>query len=508
MTALLTSSHIRQLESDFLAAQPKASLMQRAGDAVARLAQPWLKKNSSPAVLVLAGPGNNGGDAWVAAEALRKAKLRVTVLALGEQAWSDPAAKKAHAAFTSHQGEVVKAWPKSADIGLVIDGLFGIGLSKAPSGAFADVIRQCNRDRAAGRCFVLAIDVPSGLDADLGTAFDPAIEADQTVTFIAAKPGLYTADGPDCSGEVIVETLGVPTPATAASLLTREAAAALIPQRRRNSHKGTYGNVAIVGGAEGMTGAAVLAARAALHMGPGKVYLGLFDKDRPPFDLLHPEVMVRDARTLAKDESMSAFAIGMGMGETGAASLLAALSLDKPMVIDADALTAIATNPSIRAAFEAKKAENGRPFLPFIFTPHPGEAAVLLGRGSADVQASRVATALEIAQAFGCVTVLKGSGSIVAAPDGNYVINTTGNPGMASGGTGDALSGMLAALLAIGLDAWDAARLGVYLHGAAGDAALHHGMGPHGLTASEIIFEARTLLNSNLDDHHNDDMEE
>ncbi len=505
MTALFNANHIRQLEGEFAAAQPKTSLMQRAGDAVARLALDWLKQNKTNHALVLAGPGNNGGDAWVAAEALRKAKIHVTVLALGEQAWSDPAAKKAHAAFTSHDGEVIKSWPKSGEIGLVIDGLFGIGLSKAPSGAFADVIRQCNRDRASGRCYVIAIDVPSGLDADIGIAFDPAIEADQTMTFIAAKPGLYTADGVDCAGHVVVETLGVPTAESTGHLLTQEAAAALIPLRRRNSHKGTFGNVAIIGGAEGMTGAAILAGRAALHMGPGKVFVGLFDKDRPPFDLLHPELMVRDARTLAKDDAMSAFAIGMGMGETGAASLLAVLSLDKPMVVDADALTAITTNPSIRAAFEAKKAENARPSLPFIFTPHPGEAAVLLGRSTTEVQSARVASAIEIAQQFGCVVVLKGAGSIIAAPDGNHVINTTGNPGMASGGTGDALSGMLAAFLAMGLNTWDAARLGVYLHGAAGDAALHHGMGPHGLTASEVIFEARTLLNSGLEDGHDDE---
>jgi hydroxyethylthiazole kinase-like uncharacterized protein yjeF len=198
----------------------------------------------------------------------------------------------------------------------------------------------------------------------------------------------------------------------------------------------------------------------------------------------------------------------MGMGETGAASLLGLLSLDRPMVIDADALNAIESNPSIRAAFETKKTEAARPCLPFIFTPHPGEAANLLGKSSAEVQADRIGTALAIAQQFAGVVVLKGAGTVVAHPDGRYVINTTGNPGMASGGTGDALSGMLAAFLAIGLEAWDAARLGVYLHGAAGDAAVHHGMGPHGLTASDVIFESRTLLNSGLEDHHDDDTEE
>jgi len=502
MNALYPVSTIRELEVQYATTHANISLMQRAGEATAAAATRALKRNKSTKVLVLAGPGNNGGDAWVAAEALRRAKMDVTVLALGEQQWTDAAAVAAHAAFTAGKNEVVKSWPKGKSFGVVIDGLFGIGLTKAPSGAFADVIRFCNSERLAGNCTVLAIDVPSGLDADTGIAFDPAIEADETITFIADKLGLHTADGRDHAGEVLLNTLKVTLPASIASLLTRDDVLPLIPRRRANSHKGSYGNVCVIGGAEGMTGAAVLAARAALHMGPGKVYLGLFDKDRPPFDLLHPEIMVRDAKVLVKDDSMSAFAVGMGMGETGAASLMAVLLLDKPTVIDADALNAISTNPSIRAAFEAKKAEGARVCLPFIFTPHPGEAARLLGKTAAEVQADRPATALALAAQFSGVVVLKGAGTIIAHPDGRYVVNTTGNPGMAAGGMGDALSGMLAAFLAIGMDAWDAARLGVYLHGAAADVALHHGMGPHGLTASEIIFEARTLLNSALDHDH------
>jgi len=502
MNALHAVFVIREIEATYVASHPGVSLMQRAGDAVAAAAVRILKQKKSNTVLVLAGPGNNGGDAWVAAEALRKAKLDVTVLALGEQQWTDATAVAAHAAFTAGKSEVVKSWPKGKPFGVVIDGLFGIGLTKAPSGAFADVIRLCNAARANGNCTVLAIDVPSGLDADTGVAFDPAIEADETITFIARKVGLHTGDGREYAGEVSLNTLKLTLPASSASLLTRDDVLPLIPRRRANSHKGSYGNVGVIGGAEGMTGAAVLAARAALHMGPGKVYLGLFDKHRPPFDVLHPEIMVRDAKVLVKDDSMSAFAVGMGMGETGAASLMALLLLDKPTVVDADALTAISANPSIRAAFEAKKAEAARPCLPFIFTPHPGEAARLLGKTAADVQSDRAGNALALAAQFASVVVLKGAGTIIAHPDGRYVVNTTGNPGMASGGTGDALSGMLAAFLAIGLDAWDAARLGVYLHGAAADTALHHGMGPHGLTASDIVFEARSLLNSALDDGH------
>ena len=504
-TALADVAEIRRLEAAFSLRHPKISLMQRAGEAVAAHVLAYLKKSKSKNVLVLAGPGNNGGDAWVAAAALQRAKCQVTVLALGEQNQTGAAAQKARAAFLAADGEVVKSWPKKNALDVVIDGLFGIGISRAPSGAVADVINQCNQLHRAQQFAVLSIDVPSGLNADTGVAFDPAIEADETLTFIAAKPGLYTADGVDCAGAVIVDALGVTIPESQTTLLTRDDVLPLIPVRRANSHKGRYGNVGIVGGAEGMVGAAVLAARAALHMGPGKVYLGIFDKDRPALDILHPEIMVRDARVLAKDDNMTAFAIGMGTGEVGASSFLGLLSLNRPLVIDADALNAISINPSINAALEAKKAENALPCLPFIFTPHPGEAATLLGIQSADVQNDRLSAARKLAARFKGVVVLKGAGSIIAHPDGRAVINPTGNPGMASGGMGDALSGMLAALLAMGLDAWDAARLGVYLHGAAGDAALHHGMGPHGLTASEVIFEARGLLNSGLEDGHGDE---
>lgn len=510
MTALFTIDQIRAVEAAHATQQPKHSLMQRAGEALAARARALMKQHKLTRVLVLAGPGNNGGDAWVAAAALVKAKIAVAVLALGEARFADPAAQKAYDAFQKAGGEVGKSWPDDVADTLVIDGLFGIGLARAPSGLFADTINASNAARARGATVVLAADVPSGLNANTGAVFQPCIEADETLTFIAGKPGLYTNDGRDVAGDVTIETLDVdewvdvPSAPTTVALLQKEDVLSLIPTRRLNSHKGNFGNVGIIGGAEGMVGAAVLAARAALHMGPGKVYLGIFDKDRPAYDVLHPEIMVRDARVLAKDDTMTAFAVGMGTGEGGAASLLHLIGMGKPMVIDADALNAIAANTSIRAAIQAKRAETARPSLPFICTPHPGEAARLLGIKTADVQADRLAAATRIALELGCVTVLKGAGTVIAHPDGRIVINSTGNPGMASGGTGDALAGMLAAFLAMGLEAWDAARLGVYLHGAAGDAALHHGMGPHGLTASEIIFEARTLLNAGLEDGHND----
>ena len=509
---LYSSAEIRAIEAAFTRLHPRASLMQRAGEAVARLAtEVMVKRKTKKRVLILAGPGNNGGDAWVAAQVLHAKKIPVLVWALGEQKFADPAARKAHAAYRKANGAIARKCPSGAEFaayGLIIDGIFGIGLKRAPAGEFAEAIVAANQHRERSGAAVLAIDIPSGLCADSGHAFGATICADFTLTFLGLKPGLYTADGVDCCGEIHVETLEVKLPESRGKLLTCERAAALIPQRRSNSHKGNYGNVGIIGGAEGMVGAALLAARAALHMGPGKVYLGLAADKAMSVDAINPEIMMRPAKALADDSAMTAIAIGMGLseGKNAARLLRLALAHNRPLVIDADALNLVASNPSIGAAFEAYAAKHRANAGPqAILTPHPGEAARLLKTTSTKVQQDRVGAALKLAARFNCIVVLKGAGSIIATSDGHYLINTSGNPGMASGGMGDALSGMIAAFLAQGMNAFAAAQLGVYLHGAAADACLMHGMAPLGLTASEVIFEARTLLNSGLEDHHADD---
>ncbi len=505
---LYSSAQIRAIESAHTKKQPKESLMLRAGDAVAVFASKFANKKRGATILVLAGPGNNGGDAWVAAAALKKAGHHVTVLAPREQKNADPAAKNALAAYRKAKGIVVTKFPDEDKFDLIIDGLFGIGLQRAPEGIFAETITRANTNADRNHTPILAIDVPSGLAADTGVAFGVTIQADFTLTFLGAKPGLYTADGVDYAGEIHVESLGVAAVLTQGAhgeLLCRATIATLIPKRRNNSHKGSFGNVAIIGGAAGMIGAAVLAARAALHMGPGKVFLGLAAKETPGFDPINPEIMVRTAEELVSDESMTALAIGMGLGldKTAPRLLTAALARSIPTVIDADALTIISANPSIHEALRAKLTGKPHQLLSLIFTPHPGEAARLLGLSTGEVQSDRVNAAQSIAAKFNAVTVLKGAGTVIATPDGRYWINTSGNPGMASGGMGDALSGMITAFLAQGMNALDAAKLGVYLHGAAADECLAHGMAPHGLTASEVIFEARTLLNAGLaaDDH-------
>ena len=487
-------------------------------------------------MLILAGPGNNGGDAWVAARILQKQKINITVVSVGEQKHPDAVAKKAFAEYIKAKGSFVKATPSleggfasgfASGYGLVIDGIFGIGLTRPPAGEFAHIINAANALSEKHGIPILAIDLPSGLIADTGAAPGEVIHATTTLTFLGAKPGLYMADGSDCCGEILIDTLGAKLPPSSGTLLTESDCAALIPQRRHHSHKGTYGQVGIIGGADGMVGAAILAARAALHMGPGKVYVGLMAEQALSHDPINPEIMMRTARDLAADGAITVFAIGMGMGQSAAAkSIMTKIrARQMPMLIDADALRwvippIVAKKSSTGAAFQAKIAGNTRPSLSFnsemVLTPHPGEAARLLNISTAEVQQDRISAAQSIARSSGAVVVLKGNGTVIAMPGtlpnsaqgsahaGHYFINPTGNPGMASGGMGDALSGMIAAFMAQGLSTLDAAKLGVYLHGAAADCACHHGMGPHGLTASEVIFEARTLLNTGLKDHHDE----
>ncbi len=503
--ALYSTDQIREIEREYARTHKTRSLMQMAGASIAKAALTILKKRTARQVLVLAGPGNNGGDAWVAAEALRAGKCRVVVLSLAGSEQSEPAAKRAQQSYLKAGGEQVSSWakarPVAAECDLIIDGLFGTGLSRAPSGAHADVIRGVNAVGAQRpECAVLAIDVPSGIDADTGAAFDPCILATHTHTLVADKPGLHTGEGLACSGVLSLDDLGVAMPESGNRVLAGHDLAARLPDRPVNAHKGSFGRVGIIGGAEGMVGAAILAARAALHMGPGKVSLGLLATEKVPFDPLHPEIMMQDAKLLARDEGVDAYAIGMGMGDGGIAStvLHAVLSSAKPAVIDADALTLLISNPTVTAVFQTRVAEAA---LPLVLTPHPGEAARLLQCEVAEVQRDRIAAARKLAAQWRAVVVLKGAGTVIAHPDGHFDINTSGNPGMASGGMGDALAGMIASFLAQGMDLGEAARLAVYVHGAAADAAVDHGMAPRGLTASEVIFEARALLNSGLEHH-------
>jgi len=481
---LLTSAQIRLIERQ----HPGESLMLRAAQASADCATTLMQGGGR--VIVLAGPGNNGGDAWLTAELLRANWHAVTVIETAEPKAAEAAAARRR--FLSSGGRIATDWPDTPH-DLIIDGLLGIGLSRAPDGRIADLIHRANNCGIP----ILALDVPSGLNADTGRCPGPCIQADRTLTFIAGKPGLFTGSGPDQAGEVHLAHLGLAEDAVSpanveepGTLLDLDSLRGLLPARKRDSHKGTHGSVGLLGGATGMAGALILAARAALQLGAGKVFQASLCEYSQGVDALHPEIMPRKPRELLALDGM-VWVVGPGMGAADAArNLLAeALKTDGPMVLDADALNLIAKGRALQGAVSRRT-------TPTILTPHPAEAARLLGVDTNAINEDRVQAAVKLARHFRAHVVLKGAGTIVVDPAGTWSINPTGNPGMAAAGMGDVLSGMIGALLAQGMAPADAAKLGVCLHGAAADSAVRQGKGPIGLTASEVALLARELLNS------------
>jgi hydroxyethylthiazole kinase-like uncharacterized protein yjeF len=485
---ILQSDSLRAIEAEHADAAPP--LMERAGACAARIAAEMLAgRQGRP--LVAAGPGNNGGDAFVVARLLKEAGHEPLVLFEGDPSRLPKDARQAHAAWLNAGGATTHRYP-SAIISLAVDGLFGIGLTRPIEGNYADWIARMN----ASGCPILALDVPSGLNAITGATTGPHVRATQTATFIALKPGLLTADGPDCCGTVSVCDLGLAIRQGDGERIVPELFAHCLQPRTRNSHKGSYGSVAIVGGAPGMAGAALLAGRAALGLGAGRVYLGTLE--RLAVDAGQPELMLRSpAEAMA---AASVLAVGPGLGQSPeAGELLAqALACAMPLVVDADALTLLARDPTLLAKRAVPPAPTFSGIVPpasTILTPHPAEAARLLGCSTADVQADRVAAAQKLAQDLGGYVALKGCGTVVATPDGRWFINATGNPGLASAGSGDVLTGLLAALLAQHWPPLEALLGAVHLHGAAADACVAAGNGPIGLTAGALIPSARKLLN-------------
>jgi hydroxyethylthiazole kinase-like uncharacterized protein yjeF len=448
---------IRRIERS--AGEARPPLMERAGAAAAELAA-RLASDRQKDILVLAGPGNNGGDAKIAAARLQEQFFRVTLVDKPELPPD-------------------KAW------GLVIDGLFGIGLARDVDGEHARLVDYANRQS----CPVLALDIPSGLQSDTGRVLGRALRATHTITFIALKPGLLTLDGPDHCGEITVADLGLQVDHAAAWVASPELFRAVLRRRARNFHKGMAGSVGILGGAGGMTGAAVLAGRAALRLGAGRVYVGLLDASLA-LDAGAPELMLRHADdVLGVDLDVLVVGPGLGEGERAETLLGAALASELPCVLDADALNLIAGNADLRRACARRGAET-------LLTPHPAEAGRLLAEGTAAVQADRVKAARMLAANLNAHVVLKGNGSILVARDGHWFINRTGHAGLASAGTGDVLAGMLGALLAQGYSGETAVVLGPHLHGAAADELSRAGIGPIGMTASELIDSARRVWNS------------
>jgi len=462
------------------------NLMERAGLAAAELAREIIGDGKD--ILIVAGPGNNGGDALVAARHLQSWWFRVSVVMAGDTAKLPADAGAALHAWRDAGGTLLDAIPADGHWDLVVDGLFGIGLARNLSEGYLELVRHLNRLGLP----VLALDVPSGLDADSGQRFGAAVRASHTLTFIALKPGLLTAYGTEDCGKIHVADLGLDPPALLAPqgyLLDQHVAAAL-PPRQRNSHKGLAGSVGILGGAETMVGAALLAGRAALHCGAGLVHVAMLAEQAPACDPVQPELMLCSPQQLFEKDGLRCLVVGPGLGqtETATALLRRALKSDSTLLLDADALNLIAVSAELQSLLQTRQGDS-------ILTPHPAEAGRLLGIGTHDVQQDRVATATLLAQRYRSLVVVKGAGSICAAPDGRWFVNPTGNPGMSSAGMGDVLSGMIAALIAQRVQPLEALLLAVYLHGASADALVEQGTGPIGLTASELIAMARTLLN-------------
>jgi hydroxyethylthiazole kinase-like uncharacterized protein yjeF len=500
---LLTLSDLRIAESQGSAGLPEHTLMSRAGEAAASFLQELIARNTSiekskQKVWLIAGPGNNGGDALILATRLQQNGIAVELCMPVEvkphdARWALDTARAAGVAITP-------APPVSLDgYTWLVDGMFGIGLTRALDGVFAALARQLSQRAAArpARGGVLALDVPSGLDSDTGTivgdSHGVAVRATHTISFIGAKPGLFTAQGRDLAGTVIVAPIGIDHgPRASVQLNAPELFAAFLPPRDFATNKGTFGSLAVVGGDTGMCGAPILAARAALYSGAGKVHVALLGEGAPPYDPPHPELMLHALDDLPLDQ-MDALAVGCGMGHRDRATRVMheVLPLDLPKLFDADALNLISKDPSLAAELTARGVQGD----PCVLTPHPLEAARLLGTDAAGVQRDRLAAARALAARFAAVIVLKGTGTIIAAPDGRLAVNPTGNAALASGGTGDVLGGIIGALLAQHLPRYEAALAGVYLHGLAADTLSAQGHGPAGLTAGELAPMVRTWLN-------------
>lgn len=492
---------------------PAYLLMCRAGAAVARRVARIARLRGGRSVVILTGPGNNGGDGCVAAKCLLEDGFDVRVLmtcvpahlkAEAHKAWEDMhAAGVPYQVLATEEAWSADAW-YDADVyprdAVVVDALLGIGLSRAPDGVVLQAIRWINAVRA--RCPVVAVDIPSGVGGDSGALPGEAVTADYTVTFTRPKQSFVLPEVRAFLGHVRVEDIGIPNDLTDArecdvhDNLRMIAYPDIRPflQKRRllDSHKGTYGHVLVIGGSAHYPHAPVLAAMSAYKVGAGIVTLCVPKLSFPAAAFHLPEAILQERRedegippelmNEIQDGRYSVIAVGPGMGRSPQTRQILEALLTQTrvrMVVDADALHALAE--LVGQGMEPDRAE-----LRCVLTPHPGEAAILLGTDSATVQADRVAAVRAIADEYHAVTVLKGFGSLVAAPGEAIHICLAGNPGMATAGSGDVLTGAIAGCMAKGLGVEDAALLGVWLHASAGDDAAF-AFGQESITASTIV---------------------
>jgi NAD(P)H-hydrate epimerase len=485
-TELYRAAQVRELDrtaiEDFRI--PGYTLMQRAGQAAFDVLRARWPQAAN--LRVIAGPGNNGGDGYVVARLAHQAGLSVQVLQLGDAGRLRGDALRARQDYLAAGGGV-EAYAGRALAGchVIVDALLGTGLEREVTGDFLGAIEAVNAHPAP----VLAVDIPSGLHADRGVPLGAAVRARCTVTFIGLKQGLFTGLAPDYCGEICFADLGVPQAVyarqeAAARRIALEQYSALLRPRERTVHKGHFGHVLVIGGEQGTSGAARMAAEAAARSGAGLVSVATRAAHAPVLNVGCPVLMVHgaedapDLEPLLARATVVAIGPGLGRGDWGRRMFTAALACGRPLVMDADALNLLTEAPVSRQDW--------------ILTPHPGEAGRLLGRDAGAIQIDRYGAAEALVQRLGGVVELKGAGTVVRGRERTAVCSA-GNPGMATGGMGDVLTGIVSALLAQGLEPVAAAELGVCLHAAAGDAAARQG--ERGLLATDLLAPLRDLLN-------------
>ncbi|QIW10332.1 NAD(P)H-hydrate dehydratase [Francisella sp. LA112445] len=501
----LTEKQNREIEE--YAISQGLNLIENASDEIVKLICAKFDKQNK--ILVVVGAGNNGSDGIAAAIKLLNKGYNIDVYRvfskgnLDNQSYYQEFSKLKNPISSLKQNKNVIPDPDPespkknqvaliCDYDVVIDGIFGIGLDRDLQGDVLELTKSINQDAK----YTLAIDVPSGLGAFNAKVYGEAIQANETITFLADKQGLHTGDGLDYAGKVTVKELinceNIKISKSEYQIYKnhiQDINLDNILRKKKNTNKGTYGNLAIVGGNVGMNGALQLAGKSSLYSGCGKVSMISLDKDFRA-DISMPELMTKSLQNIPKDlNTFSALAVGVGFDITDDSEKVLELIIDnltQPTIFDADALNIIATNQQIREKFI--KLENK------IITPHPAEAARLLGCTTKEIQEDRFAVVRALAKKYNSTVVLKGAGSLICKDDKIY-INATGNQGMAVAGQGDVLSGIIGAFLSQGLDTLSASRLAVYIHGLAGDNLAKKLGGYIGIFPSRVADEVCEVLN-------------
>lgn len=478
---ILTADELQNLEMRAANQLGADTLMKRAGAAAAELIMKRLEDAGveQRRVTLLVGPGNNGGDALACACELREKGAVVNVVLPGGRRPTSALALAQLERWTQAGGTTYDDPYMTEKADCVVDGLFGTGLAKPITGDYLDAVLWFNERQA----LKVSLDIPSGLNPVTGhwTGSYPGCSADVTITFLCVKSGLYMCEGADAAGEIVLNELDVSVPLSPLSVIGTDEFPRVLRPRVKNSHKGDYGSVAVIGGTDGMIGASILAARAALISGAGRVTLECRAEHAPHVDMVYLEIMFATKPVNLEDFDAIVLGCGLGTSAEAKARVIEALNCQKPLILDADALNIIAADIKLQDMVLARRA-------PTVLTPHPGEAARLLRRDTAGVTADRVAACRELAVQTGAIVVLKGAGTVISMRSSRTWINPTGSPMLATGGSGDVLAGMIGAMFAQGYDMVESVLAAVYFHGLSAEGL------EAGFTAGEIAPNAMALV--------------